>query len=117
MSDRQKANRAHDAKRRQEQPHRGLYGTARWRAVRHDQLTRHPLCAYHLQREQYVAATVCHHVNPADKEKAETFFRGPFESLCKGCHDSAGQKEDKGNGPIGCDVDGNPLDPNSHWNK
>ena len=45
--------------------------------------------------------------------------RHSFEvkSLCKGCHDSAGQKEDKGGGIIGCDANGIPLDPNSHWNK
>ena len=98
-------------------PKHSLDGAQVRRAIRSYQLSTHPLCAYHLQRELYVEATVCHHANPADKDSPETFFRGPFESLCKGCHDSAGKKEDKRGHIIGRDVNGIPLDPSSHWHK
>jgi 5-methylcytosine-specific restriction protein A len=111
------SNRLTDAARRHEHKHRAEYSTRKWKAFRLQQLRAHPLCAYHLKRNQYVPAGIFDHVNPKDKYSLETFYRGPFQSLCKGCHDSAGQKEDKRGHIIGCDIHGVPLDPEHHWNK
>ena len=116
MTGRREANRQHDAARRHEHKYRQLYSSARWKALRAKQLQDHPLCAFHLKRNKVVEASVVHHVNPKDKDDIATFFRGPFESLCKPCHDSAGQKEDKRGYTIGCDINGMPLDPDHPWN-
>jgi hypothetical protein len=40
-----------------------------------------------------------------------------WQSLCKQHHDSTKQRMEKRGVVIGCDENGNPLDPNSHWMK
>lgn len=46
------------------------------------------------------------------------FFDGTnLQSLCKLCHDSAKQREEKSGVVVGCDVNGLPIDPNHHWNR
>lgn len=97
------------------QEYRRLYRTRRWRDVRADQLSRHPLCAMCLPR--VTAATVVDHVIKDSKKTEEGFFAGPFASLCKAHHDSAKQKQERRGYVIGSDESGTPLDPNHHWHK
>ncbi|MDF7455764.1 HNH endonuclease, partial [Proteus mirabilis] len=40
-----------------------------------------------------------------------------FQSLCELHHNSTKQRIEKSGKVIGCNADGIPLDPNSHWNK
>ena len=117
MSGRREANRQHDAARRHEHPNRKLYSSAQWKALRADQLKKHPLCAFHLKRSKIVEATVVHHVRPKDKDNIATFFRGPSSRCANRVTTSAGQKEDKRGYVMGCDINGVPLDPEHHWNK
>lgn len=79
-------NREYDARRRQEQPWRAWYNTRRWRALRAAQLDVERLCRMCKARGKIVLATVCDHVEPhrGDEQK---FWAGPFQSLCKRCHD------------------------------
>jgi hypothetical protein len=49
------------------------YSSARWARIRKQQLLAHPLCQFRLERGI---------VTPAAR-------LGPFQSLCKRCHDSA----------------------------
>jgi hypothetical protein len=57
------------------------------------------------------AATVCDHVNDDDKLDPELFFTGPFQSLCKGHHDSAKQREERLGFDGTADATGWPADP------
>ncbi|BBF93365.1 HNH endonuclease [Blastochloris tepida] len=84
----------HDAKRRRTQPWRALYNTPQWRAIREQQLAEHPLCERCEARGLVVAATVVNHV-VRHRGDPVTFFGGPFESLCKHCHDSEVQSEER----------------------
>jgi hypothetical protein len=51
------------------------------------QLLEHPLCKYCLGRGIVTPATICDHVEPHHGD-VNKFWLGPFQSLCKECHDS-----------------------------
>lgn len=92
--------------------YRVWYHTQRWRSVRKAQLDHDPWCELCRQRGIQTRATVCNHMDKEAKRTEEGFFRGPFNSLCKLCHDSDQQRIENGGKPrqaIG--VDGWPLTP------
>lgn len=93
-----------------------LYNNRRWRKLRVQQLADFPLCAYHMERGEVVTATVCDHVEPHKGDEVK-FWSGPFQSLCKPCHDSDKQREELGTLRLGCDADGIPIDRRHHWQK
>jgi 5-methylcytosine-specific restriction enzyme A len=64
------------------------YCTARWARIRKHQLLEHPLCKYCLERGLVAPAVICDHVEP-HRGDVNRFWLGPFQSLCRGCHDSA----------------------------
>jgi 5-methylcytosine-specific restriction protein A len=90
----QGARRRYDADRRAAYPWRAWYGLAAWKRRREMQLGEQPLCERHLKRGLVVRATVANHVerHSGDWDK---FIRGKLESLCKRCHDSEVQAEEK----------------------
>ena len=88
------ARRDFDARRRRETETRKLYGTARWKALRADQLMRVPLCEPCDKLGLVVPASVCDHVTP-HRGDVERFWAGPFASLCETCHSSAKQREER----------------------
>lgn len=61
------------------------------------------------------AATVVDHKIPHKGDESLFFDDDNLQSLCKTCHDSAKQRLEKSGSLPGCDVNGWPLDPNSHW--
>jgi 5-methylcytosine-specific restriction enzyme A len=86
------------------------YHSARWARIRRCQLSEHPLCKYCLEVGRVSVATVCDHVERHGGD-VNRFWLGPFQSLCKPCHDSTkrhielhGYRPDIG-------LDGYPLDP------
>ena len=93
-----------------------MYKTNRWRAIRERQLAEHPLCAMHLQQGKHVRATVCDHVERHGGDE-QRFFAGPFQSLCKACHDGPKQSQEHTGQMLGSDANGWPLDPNHFWNR
>lgn len=97
--------------------YRALYFTAKWRTLRLNQLSKAPLCAYCLAQGLTVAATVADHIRP--HRGYINLFSNPdnLQSLCKRCHDSHKQRQEKGGALPGADITGAPLDPLSHWNK
>ena len=105
----QARDRRHDAKRRRDKPWRNLYKTSQWQAIRLHQLTEHPLCKRHLDRGVIKRAEVVHHVVRHNGDP-KLFFRGPFESLCKECHDSAAQSEERRGYSTEIGADGWPVD-------
>ena len=84
-----------DAARREAKPWRRWYSTARWKRRRIEQLRRQPLCAMHLANGEVVEATVADHVEPHRGDEV-LFWSGELQILCKPCHDSAKQREERG---------------------
>lgn len=109
---------------------RNVYG-GRWAKVRLAFLNEHPLCVMCQEQGRITAATVVDHIIPhrlkealesGNKEsiaKAQALFWDAknFQSLCELHHNSTKQRIEKSGKVIGCNADGIPLDPNSHWNK
>ncbi|MCU0938497.1 MAG: hypothetical protein MUC86_05010 [Burkholderiaceae bacterium] len=86
-----------------------LYGFARWRRLRLRQLQREPLCRVCQQEGRITLATICDHVAPHRGDMAR-FWGGPFQSLCKRCHDSTKKAiEQSGQAPARFDPRGNVL--------
>lgn len=94
-----------------------LYSTASWKRLRKAQLQAMPWCAYCLQLGIRTPATVADHIKP-HKGNTELFYSPlNLQSLCKCCHDGAKKRLEMTGSLIGCDVTGQPLDPNHHWNR
>jgi len=90
---------AADKRRREQLRYRRLYGTAHWQRTAKQQLAAHPLCAMCLAVGRIIPATVCDHIDPASKLTEESFFAGPFQSLCDQapwrCHSRVKQMEER----------------------
>ena len=76
-------------------PGRGWYNTARWRAIRKQQLTEEPLCRECLKQEYVTPATDCDHIEPHGWDEMK-FWLGPFQSLCHECHSAKTRREMNG---------------------
>lgn len=72
-----------------------LYTVKRWRALRARQLRDEPLCRFCRARGKVTAANICDHVQPHQGDMVK-FWAGPFQSLCKPCHDSTKQAMESG---------------------
>ena len=97
-----------DRRSEEAEQYRRLYRTARWRALRHQQLSIQPLCEWCIEREEVTAATEVHHDGP-HRGDIDRFWNGPFVSTCKPCHASRGQLEDNGKTVVRYGPDGWPL--------
>ncbi len=101
--------------------YRRQYKTARWLRTRADQLAREPLCAFCQAQGRVTRATVCDHVDPSTKLNPETFFDGPFQSLCDEepwrCHSSRKAQQERGGYAAEVGVDGMPTDPAHPFNR
>lgn len=95
--------------------YRRWYKTARWQAIRSQQLAKEPLCLMCEQLDRTTPATICDHVTPHRGDQ-QAFWTGPFQSLCAPCHDTAKQREERRGYRVGCDDDGRPMDPAHPWN-
>jgi 5-methylcytosine-specific restriction enzyme A len=86
------------------------YNLTRWRKYRAHQLREHPLCKYCLERGHVTVATICDHVEPHHGDWTK-FWLGPFQSLCKECHDVTKRYVERRGFRPDIGVDGMPLDP------
>jgi 5-methylcytosine-specific restriction endonuclease McrA len=85
------------------------YSTERWARLRRHQLLTHPLCAFCLERGVVEPATICDHVKPHHGD-VNKFWLGPFQSLCKQCHDSTKKVIEQRGYRLDIGLDGWPLD-------
>ncbi|AFJ47154.1 HNH endonuclease [Shimwellia blattae] len=105
-----------------------IYGS-KWDKARRLFLRAHPLCVMCQQQGQTTAATVVDHIiphklkdalragDPRAIARAQKLFwdRGNWQGLCAPHHGSTKQRMEKRGVIIGCDENGMPLDPSSHW--
>lgn len=93
----------------------GLYSTSRWVKRRAWQLRNEPVCRICVAQGLLTEATVADHIIP-HRQDPTLFWTGELQSLCKRCHDSAKQSEEKLGYRKGVGVDGYPVDPKHPWN-
>lgn len=94
-----------------------LYKTKRWYRLRWHQLQAEPICRLCHALGAVEAADTVDHIK-AHKGDESLFFDGSnLQSLCKHCHDSAKQRQERTGILPGHDVSGMPVDPNHHWNR
>lgn len=106
-----------DARSPAAQAYRHLYQSAGWRQLRAKVLAEKPCCERCQQhRGELRRAVVVHHVEP-HRGDFEKFYAGPFEALCKRCHDSDAQGEEKRGYGLALDEDGWPADPRHPANR
>ena len=89
--------------------YRGWYKRKQWLAIAAHQMQIEPLCRFCKARNIVTAATVCDHINP-DKSTWEKFHAGPFQSLCKPCHDRHKQSQERLGFSTEVGLDGWPVD-------
>jgi 5-methylcytosine-specific restriction protein A len=89
---RRELERARDARRNDDQATRALYKTARWQRLRLTILARDLYtCRICGGIEGNTSRLVCDHVERHSGD-VERFWAGPFQTLCKGCHDGEKQR-------------------------
>jgi 5-methylcytosine-specific restriction protein A len=86
------------------------YSSRRWARIRRHQLLEQPFCGYCLERGIVTAAEICDHVEP-HRGDVNKFWLGPFQSLCKPCHDSTKRLVERRGFRPDVGVDGWPVDP------
>lgn len=102
--------REYDAKR-QGRADRSWYKSARWQAKRRNQLRNEPYCRFHVREHgRKVWASVVDHVKPHNGDWA-LFWHGELQSLCKPCHDSRKQGDERRGFSTAVDAEGWPTDP------
>ena len=72
------------------------YKTALWQRLRMGQLSRQPLCQSCLINGKVTQATDVDHVFPWNQLGDEAFINNIFQSLCKHCHASKTQDDNRG---------------------
>lgn len=108
--------REQDARRRRAKPWRKWYATKEWALRRSRQLERHPWCQPCKALGKTRPAQVANH-DPPHRGNRKQFFEGPLVSMCKTCHDSAEQREERQGFGLGLDQDGWPADPHHPFNR
>lgn len=88
---------------------RKLYKGARWRALRHRQLSIEPLCRFCIEAEDVTAAEVVDHIRNHKGDPDLFFDPANLQSLCKSHHDGTKQRMDNGQNVIRYGADGWPI--------
>jgi 5-methylcytosine-specific restriction enzyme A len=70
------------------------------------------MCAQHAH---VTIATVVDHIRPHKGDPRLFWNSTNLQSLCKKHHDGSKQKQEHVGYVIGCDAQGNPIDPRHHW--
>ncbi len=92
------------------------YAHRRWRRLRAAFLAEHPLCKLCEARGRVTPATVVDH-RKAISAGGDPWDWDNLQGLCKTDHDAAKKSQEATGHLRGCDVDGNPLDPEHPWNR
>ena len=91
--------------------------TAAWSRLSRQWRKLHPLCVYCERMGKVTKADVVDHIVPLNGDMARLLDPTNLQSLCKRCHDSVKQSEEKQGYLRGAGKDGIPIDNNHLWNK
>lgn len=109
--------RSLDHRRLTDSETRKLYKTARWKALRL-RIFRRDNYTCQMRNcgkvEGDTSRLVCDHVEP-HRGDVERFWNGPFQTLCKSCHDGQKQKEEVAARAAGDDIAGRPASYRPEW--
>lgn len=105
-----------DRKRYELKPWRRWYNLKRWKLRRAIQMKVEPLCRLCKARGMSRPAHAADHVIP-HRGNPDLFWKGELQSLCKTCHDSAKQREEREGFSRDIDGDGWPVDPRHPFNR
>lgn len=86
-----------------------LYKLARWQRLREHVLTHSPLCHYCQRAGEVEPATVVDHIVPHKGDEVLFWDEANLQPLCKKCHDSDKQREERGQTVIRFGADGYPI--------
>jgi 5-methylcytosine-specific restriction endonuclease McrA len=108
--------RSLDRRRLADTETRRLHKTKRWQDLRWSVLVRDQFtCQICRRLEGDTSKLVCDHVEP-HRGNVEKFWAGPFQTLCKPCHDGVKQKEEIAARMAGLDVyGGKPASYRPDW--
>jgi hypothetical protein len=108
--------RSLDRRRLADTETRKLHKTKRWQDLRWSVLLRDQFtCQICRRLEGDTSKLVCDHVEP-HRGDVEKFWSGPFQTLCKPCHDGQKQKEEVAARAAGLDVyGGKPASSRPDW--
>lgn len=110
-------NRRRYDRERQDRPERLWYKSPKWFRIRRNQLKAEPSCRMHREEfGQLVPATIVDHVNP-HRGNWLAFWGGPFQSLCKPCHDRHKQADEGRGFSSATGPDGWPTDSRHPMNR
>ena len=93
------------------------YNSRQWRKLRQMLLASEPLCRYCKELGKATPAEIADHIIPVKERPDLAFDMDNLQGLCKRCHDSVKQREEKTGKRIGCDEKGVPVDAGHWWNK
>jgi len=87
----------------------------RWQKERKHFLANNPLCVYCMKQAKITTATVVDHIVPHKGDDNLFWDANNWQPLCKTCHDSVKQSEERGSVRTAYGVDGLPIDKKAHW--
>jgi 5-methylcytosine-specific restriction endonuclease McrA len=71
------------------------------------------MCAHH---GSLTPASVVDHIVPHKGDQRLFWSHDNWQSLCKSCHDSHKQRQERSGTVLGSDAAGCPIDDAHHWN-
>lgn len=86
-----------------------------WRKYASAYLARHRWCRYCTRLGRNTRAEVVDHVVPHRGDPGLFWDQTNHQPLCRTCHNSTKQSEERSGLRKGCDADGVPIDPRHHW--
>jgi len=79
-------------------------------------LSENPLCVMCKRQGKVKGSYIVDHIEP-HRGNVDKFWAGPFQALCKECHDRHKKMEEQGGVAMGCDKEGYPLSGGHWWGK
>lgn len=86
-----------------------------WSRLSREWRKANPLCVYCERMGKVTPAEVVDHIEPLNGDMTRLLDTTGIQSLCKRCHDSVKQTEEKSGYLRGATKDGLPIDNNHHW--
>lgn len=97
--------------------YRKWYKTKEWQTIRRQRFAMEPSCRFCAASGHISRATSCDHIKPHRGNASLFFDLNNTQSLCRRCHDSTKQKQERRGYSDEIGSDGLPVDPMHPFNK